>query len=471
VAGIIQNAGQGVAMARIFIVDEDPTSRLVLTETLSACGHEVVESAEIKKAVAGACSQLYDLIILSLDFPKEAGIRAVRTIVEECQDIAIVVLTSAESVDAGIEALHLGAHEILVRPINPKKAKHLVARAIMKKIEADRSRRSLDQLKAEHGFGSLVCMGSATKKVLNEAKKAAKVDKPVLLLGEVGTGKESFARAIHFESSRARGPFLKISCAGTAADEVEKQLFGYEERGMVKRSVWREGLIEQADGGSVFIDDIDFASMPVQQRLLKFLTDGMIERSGGKCASNLDVRVFSASSADLSQAVAEGRFNKELFNKLSAITISLPALRERKEDIPELVRHFVEICSSRMGRAVDSISEAALSRILEHQWNGNIMEMRNAVEYAVMSCDGNCIQPSNLPLDGKVAPESAHRKMDWLKSLREIECSHIERVLAECGWNRSLAAQVLEIDRKTLRGKIREFGLEPPCPDGAKQDP
>lgn len=447
-------------MARILVVDDEPECRSTLRELFERGGHSVAEAADGKNAVTSACSVAHDLVILDINLPKLAGVKALKVIKEEWPELAVIVTTEGRADDATMKALKLGAFAYLLKPLNLDEVRIFAERAIGYSKLIAHNDYLLDQIKSCHSFDKLVGANQYAKEAHALASQVAKTDSPVLIVGENGTGKERLARAIHYHSSRAMGPFVRVECSTIPSDLIKDELLGCDSQSSPTGPGVGKGRLERAHCGTLFLDEVSALSRDVQERLLAAVQGKQIERTDGNGIIHCDVRVITASIRDLSTAVTEIGFCEELYKRLSDFTISLPPLRERPEDIPALVDHFISKYAAETGKPVSSIANTAMAQILVHDWHGNIRELENCIERSIILCDGACIQPSHLTLNGH-GLWAAKRKQQSQRPLRDIERDHIKRVLIQCNWNKSAAASVLEIDRKTLRSKIREFGFNP----------
>jgi transcriptional regulator with PAS, ATPase and Fis domain len=312
-------------------------------------------------------------------------------------------------------------------------------------------------VKKQHRFRDLVSQSAAMQKVFELAGTAAKSASTILVLGESGTGKELLARAVHAESPRARGPFVAVSCAALTESLLESELFGYEKGAFTGAATQRRGKFELAHGGTMFLDEIGDVSPKLQMDLLRVLEDRRFYRVGGTEPLHADVRFIAATNRDLRKAVQQGQFRDDLYYRLNVIAITLPPLRERREDIPLLVEHFIERLRAETGRKVLGLSREALEALQAHDWPGNVRELRNALERAVVVAPGNVIEARDLGLQPAVA--LAPGGVALRSSLEDVERAHIAAVLGDTGFNVSQAARVLGIDRVTLYNKIRKYGL------------
>ena len=292
------------------------------------------------------------------------------------------------------------------------------------------------------------------------AAKVADSSASVLILGETGTGKEYLARSIHYQSPRADGPFVKVSCAALPETLLESELFGHEKGSFTGAIARRIGRFELADGGTLFLDEIGDTTPATQIKLLRVLQEKQFERVGGSETLAVDVRIIAATNRDLKKAIADKEFREDLYYRLNVVTINLPPLRERTEDVPELATHFVQRYNEETGKQIKGISPKGMAMLQSYSWPGNIRELENCIERAVILCHGETILAQHLLLsDGAVAPSAPEPEPSDMTSLRDVEKDHIKRILGRFSNNQTQAASALGIDRKTLRNKIRDYGL------------
>lgn len=433
----------------------------MLKEHLEPLGHIINEVADPQKAISSACSLGYQLIILCLDLPKDAGMRTLRALSEECPEVPVIATADAGSAKACIEAMNIGACRYLLKPIDPEELCVTVTRALEYGALIDSARRLSGEFRGKFGIKNLIGANQAAKTAHDKAANAAKTDHPVILYGEPGTGKAHLARVIHFESDRACSPFVRINCVGEEPDQLEKALFGHEKGTCDEFQGSRTGLLEHAKGGTLLLDGAEEIHSDTQQKILAALREKRFIRLGGSQPAELDIRVIAATSADADTETEGGSFLGILQRQLSAHSIALPPLRNRQEDIPGLVDHLVRKFATETGKTmISGLSDSAMDCIISYEWPGNVRELSNCIERAVIACTESYIQPVHLTLDRLT--QQGKKQKTKLRSLREVERDHIKKVLVNCEWNRSAAANILEIDRKTLRSKIREFGFVPP---------
>jgi DNA-binding NtrC family response regulator len=367
----------------------------------------------------------------------------------------VVIMTAYATVETAVSAIKLGAYDYLVKPFDPEELS-LMIQKIVRQDELVRENETLRRaLKREYRFRDLLSKNAAMQTVFELARTAARSQSTILVLGESGTGKELLARAIHAESPRHDGPFVAISCAALTETLLESELFGHERGAFTGAAGRRRGTFETAQGGTLFLDEIGDISQKLQVDLLRVLETRQFCRVGGNEPIAVDVRIIAATNKDLQKAVADGVFRDDLFYRLNVIPIMLPPLRDRREDIPLLVENFIERMSAEFGRKVDGVSRDAMAMLMGHAFPGNVRELRNILERAMVCATGPVLQVADFGLTPPV-PAAAPSA---LESLEDVERRHIASVLAQTGGNVSQSARILEIDRVTLYNKIRKYGL------------
>ena len=418
----------------------------------------------------------FDLVILDMSLPKMNGLEVLNGVKEEKPDLPIIMVTAYGSTQTAVEALRLGAYDYITKPFDVDELQVIAERALDQQRVIDENRFLRGELKKKFGFDNIVGTSPDVQRAYVMAAQVAPTNASVLILGETGTGKEYLARTIHYQSNRSGGPFLKVNCAALPESLLESELFGHE-KGSFTHAVTRHiGRFESAHKGTIFLDEIGEITPSVQTKLLRVLQEKQFERVGGSETITADVRVIAATNKDLTKAIKDKEFREDLFYRLNVISIKLPPIRERGDDVLVFADHFLGLYADETAKRVKRFSEEAISELKSHLWPGNIRELENAVERAVILCNGETIRPEHLMLDGmtakreegtgnreQAAPASLHSGVEDIPvtaPLRDVEMMHIRRVLEHKGWNQSAAATSLGIDRKTLRNKIREFKLE-----------
>ena len=446
------------AKTRILIVDDEEIVRESLAGWLEQDGYTVATAADGFEAIAQLKDHEWSIMLLDMKMPGMDGL----TVLEQSKTIqpatTVVIMTAYATVETAVNAIKRGAYDYLVKPCDPEELS-LMIQKIVREHDLVRENETLRRaLKRDYKFRDMVSKSAVMREVFQLAKTAARSQSTILVLGESGTGKELLSRAIHAESTRAEGPFVAISCSALTETLLESELFGHEKGAFTGAVVRRRGTFEAAHGGTLFLDEIGDISPKLQLDLLRVLEERKFCRVGGTDPITVDVRIIAATNRDLKKAVAEGVFRDDLFYRLNVIPITLPPLRDRREDIPLLVEHFVERLAIEMKRPVEGVSREAMATLMSWEFRGNVRELRNIVERAMVCASGAVLQLDDFKLGDnpsvpvKVAPAS----------LEEAERRHIVAILDQTEGNVSQAARILEIDRVTLYNKIRKYSLRAP---------
>ncbi|MEM7308329.1 MAG: sigma-54 dependent transcriptional regulator [Planctomycetota bacterium] len=438
--------------ARVCVVDDDPAIREALAERLAAQGYAVTTAESGEEALERARAGL-DVMLLDLSLPRGDGISVLESLQAEGVEVATVVITAYASVDRAVRAMRAGAYDFLQKPFEPEVVDETVRRA----LERQTLRRANRALAGADGVAGLVhAPEGPLEAALGAARRAARSDATVLLHGESGTGKELLARAIHRWSARAEGPFVPVNCAALAESLLESELFGHERGAFTGATERREGRLEAAHGGTLFLDEVGDTSPALQVKLLRVLQERCFERVGGNRTVSVDLRVVTATHRDLRAMVAAGDFREDLFYRLNVIALTLPPLRERRADVGLLAEHFVRDFAAQTGRAGLKLSTEARRALLAHDWPGNVRELRNAIERAVVLCEGDEIAAEDLPgelFEQAVPAVGFHARVEAYR--RQV----IEEALAETGGNQTRAAERLGLQRTYLSRLIRKYGI------------
>jgi DNA-binding NtrC family response regulator len=393
--------------------------------------------------------------------PDLDGLDVLRVAKETDPDTVVVLITAFPTVETAVEAMKVGALDYLVKPFAPDQLRTVVRLGLDKRSSRDTYGLFKGQLDRAPPLGGMVGKSRPVLRLFDEVRKAAAVVSSVLILGESGVGKELVARAIHDTSARRAGCFLPINCAAIPDALLEAELFGYERGAFTGAQTSRAGLLEQADGGTVFLDELCELGSHVQAKLLRALDERALRRLGGRHAIRFDVRFMAATNRDMRAEVARGRFREDLFFRIDVIEIHVPALRERREDIPLLAAHFLEVCAAHNKKDVSAFSTAALELLARHDWPGNVRELKNAIERAVAYASGPLIAPDDLPPSLLRAAElpAGSGLREWKKALEPLEREFVEAALEENGGNVTRAAQALGIHRSTLQRLMRRLKI------------
>jgi DNA-binding NtrC family response regulator len=380
--------------------------------------------------------------------PGESGLDLVRHVQENLEDTVTVMITGYATIEGAVEAVKGGAEEYLAKPFTDAELAVAVNNALEKLCMRRAARASSGRIDAQHG---LIGDSEAMANVVASIERAAKSSATVLVTGESGTGKELVARAIHYRSRRSSAAFVPVNCAGIPESLLESELFGHVKGAFTGATTTRAGFFQTAQGGTLFLDEISETSPPTQVKLLRVLQDREICMVGSSKPRNVDVRIIAATNKDPHALIEKGLFREDLYYRLDVLAIALPPLRERKDDVLPLVRHFATKFAREAGRSLPSISDAALKALVSYDWPGNVRELENVVQRLIVMSDAELVQVAHLPLAMRY---SVPRDPGLHLTLAEVEAAHIRRVLEHCGGNKSRAAQLLGIDRKTLRKKL-----------------
>ena len=454
-------------METILVVEDKESMAAMLKETLEAEGYKVIPARDATRGIKYLKDCKIDLVLTDLKLPDKNGIDVLKTSKEENHLTPVIVMTAFGSVEAAVSAMKEGAFDFITKPFDTDHLIILIKRA----LEAQRLVTENILLKEEVSSRfSLPGIIGKSKNIVDLAQlvqKVAVTRTTVLILGESGTGKELFARAIHNLSSRKQYPFVPINCAAIPKALLESELFGHEKGAFTGADARKLGKFELADKGTIFLDEIGDMDLAIQAKLLRAIEEGEIERVGAITSITLDVRIVAASNKDLEKAVEEKKFREDLFYRLNVFPVKVPPLRERKEDIPLLVEYFINRYCNEMKTPVKSISKEALDILMGYHWKGNVRELENSIERAVILCDGDVITPEHFVLSKEVVSAAAPFSLTdgTLESvgkgaLRTAETKRIISALRETRGNKSKAAEILQVSYKTLLTKIKEYGIE-----------
>jgi len=444
--------------SRILVVDDEEIMRSSLSDWLKEDGYDVVAVEDGYKALDKIKSEEWDLAVVDLKMPKMDGIELLEKVNQMRPRLPVIIITAYATIDSAVMAMKEGAADYIVKPFNPEE----ISRVIGKLVEHQRLlkenillRRALAK---RFRFQDLIGKSPKMLRVIEMIKTVAPTKSTVLIRGESGTGKELVARAIHELGPRKKLPFIAAACGAIPESLLEAELFGYEKGAFTGAVSQHKGWIEIADKGTLFLDEIGDISPKTQIDLLRFLQEREFRRIGGKAPISIDIRIIAATNKHLEDMIAQGEFREDLYYRLNVITIEVPPLRERKEDIPILVGHFLEKYNLDTGKTIDGISEHAMKAIMEYDWPGNIRQLENAIEHAVVIADDVEIQQENLPQQFTVQGQKWHEiKPDV--PLEVIERDHILQVLDANHWHIKKAASILGINRVTLYNKIKKYKL------------
>lgn len=446
------------ANANILVVDDDPDIREVLKDRLESLGYNVFAAASGVEALELLEKQNPQIVLMDIEMPEMSGLEALKEIRKRQIDITVVMITAHGTIERAVEAIRQGAYDFIPKPFEPDHIALIVQRA----LERERLKRGVEVLSDQVGERYRLITGKSPKmaEAIDLAKKSATSRSTVLLLGESGTGKEIFARSIHEWSERRAEPFIAINCVGLSKELLESELFGHEKGAFTGAHQLKKGRIELSHGGTVFLDEIGDISAEIQTKLLRFLQEREFERVGGIKPVRVDVKVIAATNRDLAGAVKEGRFRTDLYYRLNVIPISLPPLRERREDIGALANFFMQRFSSETKKRFDEISPEAMERLLAYDWPGNVRELANVIERAVVLGRGPQITLDEIPT-AMVSTDSTAPSLGLLYS-ENVEAYRrqlIVKALSEAKGNRAAAAKALGLQRTYLSRLIKTLHI------------
>ena len=452
-------------MARVLVIDDDAALRLAIVKILRKEGHTVVAAADGREGLRHLEGDQFHVVLTDLRMEGPDGLEVLRRVREASPLTQVILITAHGTIEDAVAAMKQGAYDFLVKPVERPQLVATVQRA------SERHRLEVENraLRAQVGQGEdsppIVGTSAQISQLRQTIQRVAASDATVLIEGETGTGKEIIARAIHAASPRRDGPFVVVNCAALPETLMEAELFGHERGAFTGAETQRKGRFELADGGTIFLDEIGEMKPPAQAKLLRVLQSGEFERLGGTATLRTNVRTIAASNRDLRQAVESGAFREDLFFRLSVIRIHVPPLRERRQDIPLLANHFLEIYARKNHRPTLRLSRDALATLLRYEWPGNVRELENAIEAAVVMAQGDLVTPQDLP--PSITSPTSHQATDGVfiplgTPMSEVERRVLERTLEHFGGNKEAAARALGISSRTIHRWLSE-GAERPA--------
>ena len=450
----------------ILVVDDDDAHRSMLRTMLRSWGFTVEEATDGDEAVDLVRERAFDAVLSDVRMARMDGIHALKAMLEYNPALPVVLMTAYSSVETAVDALRIGAYDYLVKPLDFDLLRETLEQAIERSRHSVENRELRRQLTEATANQDLVGRSDALKRMLGFIETVAPTEATVLVTGESGTGKELVARALHTASARADKPLVTVNCAALTETLLESELFGHEKGAFTGADRRREGRFVQANGGTLFLDEIGEMPLQLQAKLLRALQQGEIQRVGSDIPITVDVRVIAATNRNLLREAQEKRFREDLFFRLNVISIEVPALRQRGDDIPLLAAYFLQRYAERTRKSIKGCSPQALDSMRRYQWPGNVRELENAVERAVILCCGDLVTPAELPdtvaqaPEPEEAPESPEAISLAGMALEDVERRAIEDTMRQTGDNKSEAARRLGITRATLHNKLRKYGLE-----------
>jgi len=451
-----------VAAATILIVDDEALVRWSLRERLTAGGYDVLEAGLASEALERLSSAEVDLVLLDFKLPDGDGLTVLRRVKETASETQVIMMTAFSTVENAVEAMKLGAYHYVNKPFDLEEVVILVEKA----LETSQLRREVRALRTSQGrecaFDAIIGDSPAMKAIKALlARVATSPASTVLLTGETGTGKDLAAKTIHYNSDRARRSFVNITMSALPEQLLESELFGHERGAFTDARQQKRGLFETADGGTVFLDEIGEITAGLQSKLLRFLEEKTFKRVGGLADVRVDVRVIAATNRDLEQEVKAGKFREDLFYRLHVMPVTLPPLRERDGDIRLLIEYYVDRFNREFRKKVRGLNDEAIALLEHYRWPGNIRELRNAIERAMLLVDREWLTPHDFPsLTRQAVSTSLFRLPPEGVNLEDVERQLLVQALERCHWNQTHAGQLLRINRDQVRYRIEKFGLQ-----------
>jgi two-component system response regulator HydG len=443
---------------KILIVDDEPSARSGLEKLLTMKGHRVELAEDGVEALERVNESAPDVVVTDLKMPRMDGLELVGKLREKHASVPVIVVTAFGDVSTAVEAMRRGAEHYLVKPIDFGELEVAIARAIERrdlKLEAEGMRRQLRE-RDHSGLDGMLGTSPAMQQVYKIVAQVGPARATVLVTGESGTGKGELAKALHAHSPRADGPFVTLHCAALAESLLESELFGHERGSFTGADKRRVGRFEQANGGTLFLDEIGEIPASVQVKLLRVLQERTFERVGGNEAIRVDVRLVAATNRDLGVEVSEGRFREDLFYRLNVVHVDMPPLRARGNDLLALASHFLHRFAEENGKPVRGFTDAALAKLAAHRWPGNVRELENAIERAVVLCEGEMIDAENLPIAVPAGKADVHIPGS---TMAELEKHAILATLDAVGGSTTRAAEMLDISVRTIQYRMHEYGV------------
>jgi len=445
---------------KILVIDDEAPLRHMLRLVLEKAGYRVVEAADGAAALAILEGEPFDLVLCDIRMPEMDGLAFLDQVAARKLPVTLIMMSAYGSIDTAIECMKRGAYDYISKPFKPDE----VILTLRKAEERLRLRRENDRLRDELATVSppsgIVSVSASMEQVLKMVRQVAVSSSPVLITGETGTGKELVARALHNEGERKDRPFIAVNCSAISASLMESELFGHVKGAFTGADRDRPGLFGAADGGTLFLDEIGELPLELQPKLLRVLQEGEIRRVGESRSRRVDVRVLTATARDLRDEVARGRFRDDLYFRMAVVEIRIPPLRQRMEDLPFLVEHFVARIAARERRPPPIFTSAAIDLLQGYRWPGNVRELENFIEKTLIFCRGEMIDGAELPWEVRRENRAEPSSLSLKQAALRLEREYIVKALAATGGNRTHAARLLEISLRALLYKVKEYGID-----------
>jgi DNA-binding NtrC family response regulator len=465
-------------MQSILIIDDDKPSLEAMSDALSSQGYFVVSKASGKTALKEMQDKHFDIVLTDLKMPDMDGIEILRTIKNMDPNALVILITAYGSVDKAVEAMKLGAEDFITKPISLSELRGKVRKAIEKQIQNIKQQNSdlqnqnaillnqnlvlQQQINENYGFSEIIGKSKPMQDIFSQLRMVAPTNANVLIYGETGTGKELVARAIHSNSLRKDKPFIPINCSALSKDLLESELFGHEKGAFTGAIRKRQGAFELANGGTLLLDEVSEMAIGIQAKFLRVIESQQFRRLGGEVDVSVDVRIIASTNRNLEQDVESGKFRRDLYYRLRVVSVNLPPLRQRREDIPFLVGNFIKELSNRNGRIVSSIDRKALNKLIGYEWPGNIRELKNCIESMVVMAQSQTLGIDDLPesIRNISASEGQPSEQMGMLSMDDVEKEAIRKALESTNGHKTLTADILKMGRSTLHRKIKKYGLD-----------
>ncbi|MDZ7290243.1 MAG: sigma-54 dependent transcriptional regulator [candidate division KSB1 bacterium] len=447
--------------ANILIIDDEEALRDSCSQALQKEGYTVRCAKDGMEGLEFFKKEFFHVVLLDLRLPGLDGMEVLSKIKEESPETPVIIITAYASIESAIEAMKRGAFDYLAKPFSPEELRIVIRKALDSRNILLENIYLRKELEAKTEFDLVVGKSKAMEKVLDIVRRVSPTESTVLITGESGTGKELIARAIHKHSTRRNGPFVAVDCGALVETLFESELFGHVKGSFTGAYETKHGRFEIANGGTIFFDEIGNISLNIQAKLLRAIQEREVTRIGSSKPIKVNVRIIAATNRNLAEAVREGKFREDLFYRLSVVPIHLPPLRERKEDIPLLIEHFLQKYNKKAKKGITSVSAKVKNALMEYDWPGNIRELENTIERAVVLSRGREIEMESLMYHGiSVSPEFWNLAEGKFRTLEETEKEYIKTVLQAQSGNKGKTAEILGIDRKTLWAKIKKYNLQ-----------
>lgn len=450
---------------RILIVDDEENFRHMLSVILKREKYEVDTASNGEEGLQKITNSSFDQILCDIRMPRMDGLEFLKEVQKGRADMAVIMMSAYGTVDTAIEAMKLGAYDYISKPFKPDEIILTLRKAEERERLRKENERLRNEVKKEFSFENIVSKNEKMQNIFEVIKKVAQYKSTVLIMGESGTGKELVARALHYNSDRSQGPFIPVNCGAIPENLLESELFGHVKGAFTDAIRTKKGLFEEADDGTLFLDEIGELPTQLQVKLLRALQEREIRRIGESKPIQIDVRIIAATAKNLAKEVNEGRFRDDLFYRLNVLPIHIPPLRERKDDIPLLVNHFISKYKASMNKNLIGISSKALEALCDHKWSGNVRELENVIERAIVLMDKDNIELENLPVEiqnlkGEIQlVPFIEEEYSIKKASKFIEVNLIKKALKKTKGNHAHAAKLLEISHRALLYKIKEYGI------------